>query len=292
MSRPPASRRARKASRGQTLVFFALASLVLLGALGLAIDAGFDFAQRRGMQNAADAAALAGAKIVSTNDGSGSNYPVLSTVQSIAQQNGVQDPTDPAQLTCELLTDTLLSNGACTDGVIPTTNGITSAVRVTVRETHQTFILPALGITSSSTGATATAQVQNVTNFGKAPYVVCGIDTYKSTNPLGNSLNPLGIFQTDGVFTIDPITKKRYDYYNGNAFSNCGNSGSDPCGKTAEFGSAPYSSPSAPKINSLAYYYDGGIGPSHEIKYDATTGKAYYPGDPIPLGVTVVNGPS
>jgi Flp pilus assembly protein TadG len=290
MSSPPATRHTRRASRGQTLVFFALASLVLLGALGLAIDAGFDFAQRRAMQNAADAAALAGAKVISTNDGSGASYLIWSTVQSIAQQNGVQDPTDPAQLTCELLTDDFQSNGVCTDGVIPTTHGITSTVRVTVHETHPTFVLPALGISSSSTGATATAQVQNLTTFGKSPYVVCGIDTYRSSNPLGSTLNPNAIFRPDGVFTIDPITKARYDTdNNGNPFASCGSSGNNPCTKTAEIGSAPYSSsPSAPKVNPMAYYYDGGIGPAHEIKYDPATGAI----NGVGAGVPGVNGPT
>jgi len=47
---------------GQTLVIVALALIALLGFLALAIDVGVLYAWRRNMQNAADAAALAGAR--------------------------------------------------------------------------------------------------------------------------------------------------------------------------------------------------------------------------------------
>ena len=51
----------RKSQRGQTLVIIAIASVALLGMSGLAIDGGILFADRRHAQNAADAAAFAGA---------------------------------------------------------------------------------------------------------------------------------------------------------------------------------------------------------------------------------------
>ena len=46
---------------GQTLIWFALSLVVLLGIAALAIDVGRLYGERRRMQNAADAAALAGA---------------------------------------------------------------------------------------------------------------------------------------------------------------------------------------------------------------------------------------
>src|SRR4029079_4851358 len=49
----------RRVANGQALVIFALFSLVLLGALALAVDAGMLLAERRQDQSAADAAALA-----------------------------------------------------------------------------------------------------------------------------------------------------------------------------------------------------------------------------------------
>jgi Flp pilus assembly protein TadG len=50
---------------GQILVMFAFMLTVLLGAVGLSIDLGAAFMQRRTMQAAADAGALAGTRIVS-----------------------------------------------------------------------------------------------------------------------------------------------------------------------------------------------------------------------------------
>src|SRR4051812_46344703 len=47
--------------RGQVLVIMALAMIALLGITGVAVDMGYAYAHRREVQNAADAAALAGA---------------------------------------------------------------------------------------------------------------------------------------------------------------------------------------------------------------------------------------
>jgi len=49
---------------GQTLVLFALMSLVLIAGLGLVIDSGINYTERRTMQNAADTAALAGTRVI------------------------------------------------------------------------------------------------------------------------------------------------------------------------------------------------------------------------------------
>ena len=48
-------------SRGQILVLFVLALVAIIAGVGLVIDGGFTFAQRRAEQNAADLAAFAGA---------------------------------------------------------------------------------------------------------------------------------------------------------------------------------------------------------------------------------------
>lgn len=56
--------RSRDTQYGQTMVLVAIAMVVLLGAVALAIDVGHSYSLRRQMQNAADAAALAGARAV------------------------------------------------------------------------------------------------------------------------------------------------------------------------------------------------------------------------------------
>src|SRR5438132_1493661 len=52
----------REKCEGQALVIFALFSLVLIGAMAMSVDAGFLMAERRQVQSAADAGALAAAK--------------------------------------------------------------------------------------------------------------------------------------------------------------------------------------------------------------------------------------
>ena len=59
MMRRTASR--TRANNGQIIVIFALALVAMIAMVGLVLDGGSTFAQRRGQQNAADLAALAGA---------------------------------------------------------------------------------------------------------------------------------------------------------------------------------------------------------------------------------------
>lgn len=71
------------ASRGQTLVLFALAITMLLGMASVAIDVGRLWTQQRFMQNAADAAALAAAKSISMNAGNAGS--TVSTARQAAK---------------------------------------------------------------------------------------------------------------------------------------------------------------------------------------------------------------
>src|SRR5438874_11711608 len=52
----------RERCDGQAMVIFALFSLVLVGAMAMAVDAGFLMAERRQVQSAADSGAMAAAK--------------------------------------------------------------------------------------------------------------------------------------------------------------------------------------------------------------------------------------
>ncbi|MEW6569318.1 MAG: pilus assembly protein TadG-related protein [Chloroflexota bacterium] len=51
----------RPTERGQAIVLLALGFVILLASTGLAIDGGMVYTERRRAQNAADAAAMAGA---------------------------------------------------------------------------------------------------------------------------------------------------------------------------------------------------------------------------------------
>ena len=195
------------AKRGQTIVLFALTNIVLLGMLGLALDGGFLLAKRRQMQNAADAAALAGATALAGNNG---NFlTTLATVRTIAQQNGVQDPTDGSQLTCTYLDNNLqpLTSplpSACND--LPFANGTAvSAVRVTVHETHSTFVMRALGIATTGSGATATAQIQRITTLAnlQVPFLPCGINS-KTVGANGQVNGTKSMLVINGQYVYNP----------------------------------------------------------------------------------------
>lgn len=77
--------------KGQALVVGVLAIVVLVGFLALAMDASNAYAQRRRMQNAADAGALAGARQVAL----GAITPtVQAAIYDYTRRNGVHDPPD------------------------------------------------------------------------------------------------------------------------------------------------------------------------------------------------------
>jgi hypothetical protein len=74
-----------KREDGQSLVFIALAVVALIGMAALALDGGYAFAQRRRVQNAADLAALAGARAIGMGK---SAAEVNQQVNYYAQANG------------------------------------------------------------------------------------------------------------------------------------------------------------------------------------------------------------
>lgn len=82
--------------RGQSMVIIVLAMVGLIAFLALVIDGGMVFAERRQMQNAADAATLAGTRKLYYHYGSHSaaaEQEIYNAVVQYALANGVADPT-------------------------------------------------------------------------------------------------------------------------------------------------------------------------------------------------------
>ena len=81
--------------RGQAIVILALAMIVLLLFAGLAIDGGNAYVERRRSQNAADAAALAGARQLWMQQvaQNGNEADLLQVIYTAAVANGVAGPT-------------------------------------------------------------------------------------------------------------------------------------------------------------------------------------------------------
>ena len=121
-------RRIVSEERGQALIIMALAMVVLVGFLALAIDGGNAYAQRRLMQNAADAAALAGVRALAL----GENAEAAATEYAV-DRNGA----DSAEV------------------IIETGDGQT--VTVVARKSFPTFFASVLGWFTLSTSVQATA---------------------------------------------------------------------------------------------------------------------------------------
>ena len=123
-----------RAYSGQALVLFALMSLVLLGILGLALDVGYDLAQRRSLQNIADAAALQGAAAIHRN-ATTPETTLMAEMTALARLNGLPDPDAPAAtatLTCRYLNNAGADLGPCGASIPAAASG----VRVRVAERH------------------------------------------------------------------------------------------------------------------------------------------------------------
>ncbi|MDI7277236.1 MAG: Tad domain-containing protein [Anaerolineae bacterium] len=130
MSLPAGTPTARH-QRGQTLVFVALILVVLVGFLALSIDLGNVYAQRRFMQNAADAAALAGARALA-----------LDRSQAAAEAEARAFA---------------IANGAASCIVTCTFEVTGASVTVVASKPAETFFASALGVPVIDVGAVAAA---------------------------------------------------------------------------------------------------------------------------------------
>lgn len=83
------SRLARRKDHGQVLVLFALSAVVLLAGAGLAVDIGRFYSERRYLQNAADAAALAAANALIRGE---SNANAEAAARDVLTRNFQADP--------------------------------------------------------------------------------------------------------------------------------------------------------------------------------------------------------
>lgn len=96
--------RSRRKARGQSLILVALMMFVLIGIVGLAVDGGSSYERRRTAQNAADGAAMAGARVMLHHYES----MILANASDINGSQGVEDAITTA------ITDYLRDNGALT----------------------------------------------------------------------------------------------------------------------------------------------------------------------------------
>ena len=158
-----------ESARGQTLVLFVLlVTFVIIPMVGLVVDGGYAFGQRRAAQNVADFAALAGTGVVASSltGGGQGDAEVVQAVQGAVAANGAQLSNYQARYVTQAGGDL----GAIGGGSIPLgAQGV--AVNATIA--WRPFFLGALGITKWTAGANAVAYTPglNVGN-GVVPFGV------------------------------------------------------------------------------------------------------------------------
>ena len=205
----------RRLKSGQILILFAFFLTAMVGVLALSVDLGVSFAERRTMQNAADAGALAGARIVAKST-SAVPLSAQSDVTAVAGKNkmliGAID-----LISCNYVNDDDVSLGDCS-GTVPA--GATG-VQVTVHETHSTFFIQAIpgGPKTSSTSATATAHVRMMKSPSDGPFLPCANAALASKT---SSTTAIVIKDSSGRWVINPAAIGVNFYIHGPQVQLCG----------------------------------------------------------------------
>lgn len=211
------------ASRGQVLIMFALFLTVMMGILGLAVDLGFAFSQRRTVQNAADLAAVAGTRAV-VRYRQDSYTTAITDVQNLVTANHM-GTTSTVLETCSYLDQSAVEVGDCSLTVPANATG----VFVQVSETHPTFFMRAVPGAPSyvTTSAQASAQTERLDLAGMdAPFILCG-DNTKHADYDTNTIDTMDILLTDYVVNPDAIGETfRLSGSNKNDIARCGASDS------------------------------------------------------------------
>ena len=132
--------------RGQILVLFALSLVAIIGMVGLVLDSGGAFAQRRSQQNAADVAALAAANDLIANQG---DADWVATAESIASQNGYADTVNGASVEVSCVN----CPGQALDLAVP---GVQVTVNITAP--HRNNFASIFGMSTWDVSTTATSK--------------------------------------------------------------------------------------------------------------------------------------
>lgn len=139
----------RRGERGQILILFVLAVVVIVGMLGLVLDGGAAYAQRRSEQGVADLAAMAGATAYLSAPGASSAKAAAAVLaaRGIAGANGY--PHNGSDTTVDVT-------------VSPVVGGANVTVDLTAE--HDNNFASLLGMPTWDISVTATAQTSNTPN--------------------------------------------------------------------------------------------------------------------------------
>ncbi|HVM24458.1 MAG TPA: pilus assembly protein TadG-related protein [Candidatus Limnocylindrales bacterium] len=194
----------RSAERGQVLVIFSLLIVILLAFAGMSVDIGRQQAERRYVQTAADAAALAGCRELI--EGS-SDAAAAATARQVAEMNLGSSPSGTNSAIAETPTYADLDG----NGVIETdemSSGIlvsSSGVRVAISGTMDTMLARLVGVSTFDVGARARCALQG----GPALPIVARRYTNPS-GPGGGFVDHMATASTSQSGAVDPSDPRGY----------------------------------------------------------------------------------
>lgn len=193
----------RDRERGQILVIFALALVAIVAMVGLVIDGGSAFAQRRSQQNGSDLAAMAGANTYLLTN---SNASTISAAREVSRQNGWEHGV----------------GGVVVNVSIDTSNG--AAVTVEVDAPHDNYFGGIVGFDTMDVGTTATAVGGFPDTVEGAAPMIFSIDAFNADGSpkaaYGNSGAPFAFGETNGDVPTGPGDLAWTNYGTGNVNTN------------------------------------------------------------------------
>lgn len=182
------TRRGKAGERGSTLVLLGVCLTGLMALSGLAIDGGRMFADRRQVQNSADAAALAGAQVMRNEMADQSNTWTTDQIWTAVQKTATSDGVNSGSVTCYLIDSSYnpiaYPNDATT--VKPCSAYVSTdplpdkvfGVFVSTTDTQSTAFMSVVGLSHFTTSANAAAAVEATTLstvIGSADIEVCAV---------------------------------------------------------------------------------------------------------------------
>jgi hypothetical protein len=190
---------ATRREAGQVLVIFALALVAIIGMVGLVIDGGGAFAQRRAEQSVADVSALAGANAYMNTNGVGAaSAAAVVAARNAASRNGYAHGVNGATVD---VTVALKSSGA--------------VVRVGITAPHTNTFARVMGMNTWPVSVVAGADAYVVdTGIGAAPWIM-NIGAFNADGtPNYTSANPIAFGEANGDYPTG-ATDIAWTDYNG-----------------------------------------------------------------------------
>jgi Flp pilus assembly protein TadG len=154
---------------GQSIVIIAVAMVAIISMAALVLDGGYAYLERRRVQNAADAAALAGARALIKPE---SETTIRQAIDEYAMRNGITNPSVNIKAYFVDASNNIVPDAAhqVGNGAVPST---ASGIVVQAGEQHATFFAQVIGFPTMNISAVAQAGLDPAgASNGAAPVAV------------------------------------------------------------------------------------------------------------------------